>query len=812
MSLLSGLMDYESRRFHCNTSSRKRRRYNKSSFWIERLDDRLVLAAMSFTYIDRFGPNDDVVDSTADDFNGDGIVDLAGVDVNHNEAFILAGNGDGTFQPAVSYRVGTRPMAVASADLDGDGDVDLVTANRGSRNVSVLLNNGDGTLADRINYRIGFETGRDIVIADLNADTHLDLAVSSFGGAVGVLLSDSQGGFSDGVTYRVGDAAHLIAGDINADGHFDLVAGGRGGRADTGTLVLINSGDGTFQNTEHYGQESASFAAMALGDLNSDGKLDLAFGGGAHGGCNVSILLGNSDAVLAASGDYHAGHLVHRGLLMRDFNNDGNLDLAVDNHSAPISILSGNGDGTFRDPVSYIMPFDVGPMTAADFNGDDLLDIAFTTSGHGLGVLLNTSDTTPIPGDTNSDGRFDQLDIVSVLRAGKYLTGAAASFAEGDFNGDGVFDQRDIVTVLQSGGYLQQPDGDDPGLFALSDQCIGSRLNGSVDVALGDLDADGDLDAFFGNFDDSGRRTTEVWLNNGNGVLTQLGQRSSSGARYAAVALGDMDGDGDLDAFMGRELLLNDGNGVFENSGQRIGSSPYDVVLGDVDGDGDLDAFLANVDSLANEVWLNDETGVLVDSGQRLGRSTTRGAAMGDIDGDGDLDVVDVADVWLNDGNGQFEATGQRLGSLTFSTVDLADLDGDGDLDAFVVRGVDAGANSRAIPNSVWLNDGQGTFQDSAQTLGNDNSFDVSLADLDGDGDTDALVTNGYSRNMGYRPNVVWVNDGSGKFQDLGEKHEASNSLATALGDVDGDGDIDAVIANWSEGNRVWINNTNRNS
>ena len=122
------------------------------------------------------------------------------------------------------------------------------------------------------------------------------------------------------------------------------------------------------------------------------------------------------------------------------------------------------------------------------------------------------------------------------------------------------------------------------------------------------------------------------------------------------------------------------------------GSYSVGISLGDVDGDGDLDAFIANVQDQANKVWLNDGSGTFTDSGQSLGGSWSYDIALGDMDGDGDLDafVVNCVDqankVWLNDGSGTFTDSGQSLGGSWSVGIALGDLDGDGDLDAFVAN------------------------------------------------------------------------------------------------------------------------------
>jgi hypothetical protein len=343
------------------------------------------------------------------------------------------------------------------------------------------------------------------------------------------------------------------------------------------------------------------------------------------------------------------------------------------------------------------------------------------------------------------------------------------------------------------------------GIFTDSSQSLGGA--DTFGVALGDLDGDGALDAFVVN---ELSQPDEVWLNNGAGNFINSGQ-SLGTFDSQQVALGDLDGDGDLDAFVttkqGSKVWLNEGSlqgGTLGNftAGQNVnGVNNFSLALGDVDGDGDLDAIVGH----SVTVYLNDGVGNFTDSSQSLGGGNNHSLALGDLNGDGDLDLfVGHSDgipdkVWFNDGAGNFTDSGQSLSSSP-TRVALGDLDGDGDLDAFVAHG--------GQPDKVWRNNGAGFFTDTGQNLGSSVGLAVALGDVDGDGDLDAFVGN-----RGFPPvitdaNKVWLNDGTGNFTDTVQSLGNSASTSVVLGDLDGDGDLDAFIGNQNPGgaNAVWLN------
>ena len=318
---------------------------------------------------------------------------------------------------------------------------------------------------------------------------------------------------------------------------------------------------------------------------------------------------------------------------------------------------------------------------------------------------------------------------------------------------------------------------------------------------MGDLNKDGNLDAFVTN-NDSGH-PNEVWLNDGSGTFTDSTQRLGS-SNSKDAALGDLDGDGDLDAFVvnsdsqANRVWINNGSGTFIDSTQELGNlSSQSVALGDLNGDGNLDAFIAN--SAENKVWLNDGAGNFTESTQDLGSSNSTGVALGDLDNDGDLDAF-VSNstsqgnkVWINEGTGTFSDSNQSLGDSNSSGISLGDLNNDGNLDAFVVNWDQA--------NKVWINDGSGAFSASTQNLGNKKSTEVALGDLDNDGNLDAYVSNHLNQ-----ANEVWINNGSGTFSESQTNNEAE-SLDADMGDLDGDGDLDVFVGNYGgQANKVWLN------
>jgi hypothetical protein len=328
-------------------------------------------------------------------------------------------------------------------------------------------------------------------------------------------------------------------------------------------------------------------------------------------------------------------------------------------------------------------------------------------------------------------------------------------------------------------------------------------------VALGDLDGDGDLDAVFSNMDVA----SEVWMNDGLGRFTNSGQ--FLGGYAHGVGIGDLDGDGDPDLLFAQatssyssRVYLNDGTGRFSASrytlDDRTESANF-LSLFDADGDGDLDAgvYYAN---RTNVLYLNNGMAQFEAFGPRIPGM----ACWGDVDGDGDVDAVVQRfeggySIRLNHGDGTFEEAGIVNAPTTFSPGSFAvgDVDADGDLDIICA----CGGPTPDMPLTMLRNNGAGGFSYVPESHLMTSLARVSLGDLNGDGSLDVFLGCIES------PNIIGLGNGSGGFIDMGTRL-GGNTMegVSGIGDLDGDGDLDLFVAIYGQGgpNEVWLNTTGK--
>jgi len=337
--------------------------------------------------------------NVAADFNGDGIMDLAAADGPNNRVLVMLGKGDGTFQTAVPYQVGTTPSSLISADFDNDNKLDIAVADSDG-GIYVLQGNGDGTFHVDPIISVAGSGPWDLAVGDFNGDGKLDLAcVNQTSNTVSIFLGNGnatfngEGFFQPPATIATNPGPSQIAvGDFNGDGILDLAVANFGGFMGDTVSVFIGKGNGTFQPKVDYSTNLAPLSVVTA-DFNGDGKLDLAVAAscGSSSPCGrpgvVSILLGNGDGTFQNHTDYPAGWFPYT-VIAGDFNGDGKLDVAVtDLDSNQVTILSGAGDGTFQNLGALSTTASPVGLLAADFNRDGNMDFAVGT-GSNINILL----------------------------------------------------------------------------------------------------------------------------------------------------------------------------------------------------------------------------------------------------------------------------------------------------------------------------------------------------------------------------------------------------------------------------------------
>ncbi len=365
---------------------------------------------------------------------------------------------------------GLMAAATTVGDFNGDGNPDIAVSDSTNNVVQVFVGNGDGTFKTGASYAVGMGA-YSLDSSDLNNDGKLDLiVVNEQDSTVSVLLGNGDGTFQAQSTYAIGTSSEsygpsqVAVGDFNGDGNLDLVV-----VVASGVSILFGNGDGTFQPEMTYPIEAPDYydlgdlgalapvdpLSVAIGDFNGDGKLDLAT---ANGGIydestyddNVSVLLGNGDGTFQPAQFYTIGDQ-STSVAAGDFNGDGKLDLAVtvgtsnvifEEYSA-IWVLIGIGDGTFQSSATYRLPDESfpGSIHVSDFNGDHNADLAVTSV---LGAYTAGTQDLVFVVLGNGDGTFQPEQ--GYLPAST-ATGSSIDLGVGDFNGDG---KPDLVALEQT--------------------------------------------------------------------------------------------------------------------------------------------------------------------------------------------------------------------------------------------------------------------------------------------------------------------------------------------------------------------------
>jgi hypothetical protein len=329
------------------------------------------------------------------DLNGDGKLDLAvsNYDPSPSRVSVLLGDGHGAFGAHADFTVGLGTKGIASGDLNGDGKRDLVAANYTSSNISVLIGDGLGGFGTHVDFA-AFGNPFCVALGDLDGDGRLDaVVVTSFGG-IDVFRGDGMGGFGPPTFFQglsgslTGD---VILADVNRDGKLDVVVGHGPGNQ---VAVYLGDGHGSF-GAPSYFATGTNPMSVAVGDVNGDGKLDVATANFSTSNTpgTVSVLLGNGLGGFGPHVDITVG-ISARAVAMGDVNGDGRLDLVVANAgSQTVSVLLGDGNGSFSQRADFGVGKYPVVVAVADLNGDGRGEIASGSQNGGYVAILGNQGT-----------------------------------------------------------------------------------------------------------------------------------------------------------------------------------------------------------------------------------------------------------------------------------------------------------------------------------------------------------------------------------------------------------------------------------
>lgn len=594
---------------------------------------------------------------------------------------------------------GNPLMAFVTADLNGDGFLDLVVSHVVNPNTSqpsteMLLGNGNGTFKSGVFLT---PTGA-VTVDDFNGDGKLDIAV--LGTSVVVMLGAGDGTFTAGPTTGTALTGVMMGGDFNGDGKRDLLIGGN--------VLLGNGGGGFSAGPATSGIDSYLLGiagTVAVGDFDNDGRSDVAIASSGF----VSIYLGKGDGTFKA-GERYAALPDAKQISVTDIDGDDIPDLILgtstsgvytagggDSQIPMLQLLMGRGDGTFADaPMigGHYDPLISGPQIAsADFLGNGKLSLLTTAQ------LLTSSSTTLQLQLTSVDGTGQlTTPVTSSINNSSFSTAmVAASDIDGDGKPDTVLAGSALAILFNQGG----------GAFgAEQDYALASR---AVSLVVGDFNGDGHRDVAVGVAPPNGQAGTSgvfVFLGQAGGTLLAPVKIDAS-VNPAALASGDLDGDGRTDLVVGDEgtgptrtvgllhVYLGKSDGTFTTVAAPTTAATFytNVAIGDMNGDGKPDLVVTGttgttIGALTPTLYTLTGRGdgtfatALVQALQGQDGIGPNSIALADFDHDGKLDVAvgnsnDFSEVMLGQGDGTYSPTLLALAQRP-TTLAAADLTGDG--------------------------------------------------------------------------------------------------------------------------------------
>ncbi len=631
---------------------------------------------------------------------------------------------------------------------------------------------GADTFIHAAQYSVPIFEPTQMVVADFNADTYPDIALLGndyyyYATSVSILFGNADGTFLPAVKVAdVDQGMSMTVGAFDAGPTVDIVVG----QVNGSIAFYAGNGDGTFQSavvSTFPGPPPAPFA-LAAGQFGSSPSLDLVAG---DGNLTVSILIGNGDGTFAAPATFPAGTGT-RSIAVGDVNGDGDLDVAATGASNAVAILLGNGNGSLGAPQLFLGGTNLNDVHLADLDGDGDLDIAVACETY-AGVMLG-----------NGNGTFQA--------AQKFPAGPAPRYVGiGDFDGDGVPDLAVGSRTTYGPAVVRVLLGSGNGSF-LPDATYAASAD-LTSLVVADFGADGNVDVAGAS---GYENLVSVLLGNGDGSLAAV-RSDALGIQPGRLAQGDFNGDGLTDLVAGGQysvrILLATVAGGFA-LGQTIAIPGYfnPVAVGDFDNDGILDLL---VSSFETSLYPGRGDGTF---GEPIIATTSghTGAAVvaADYNQDGNLDFAafsdnsDQFDVVLGKGDGTFQPPQNAFTFYVTSAAIAFDVNGDETPDLVTSNGRDCCYGADTL--TVLLGRGDGTFDPPVSYPAGQMPTDLTAADFTGD-DVPDLVTANHDGTI-----AILLNNGDGTFGSPALVGLGWRPSSVVAADFDGDGNTDIVTAN----------------
>lgn len=557
------------------------------------------------------------------------------------------------------------------------------------------------------------------------------------------------------------------------------------------------------------GGTAGGVMAIVMNDVNGDGHLDILTSNSVHSDKgplgSVSVLLGNGDGTFQPPVGYALGATA-QAIAMNDFNGDGQVDIAVTSfYGNNVSVLLGNEDGTFQEQQASPAGSAPEAIAVADVNGNGVQDILVANNAGAVSVLLG-----------NGDATFQAPQTFDVQ------TSTLISIAAMDFNGDGYIDVA--VTGAAGGQDVSVLFGNGDGSFQPSQNFTGATTGyDTTMVAAADIDADGFSDLVVSSHDISSDRATgkiNVLMNNGDGSF-QAPVAYGTGTHPRTVTLADVNGDDKLDIVTPNDgpgwgldgsttsVLLGNGDGTFQPE-MRTGITATGIwasAVGDVNDDGHPDVVNANAVAPGTvTVMLGRGDGSFQTQNNYILGDTTRTnprkVVTADFNGDGYSDIVTAGNstsILISNGDGTYKKPVEKP-LLVTGVVAASDVNGDDMLDIVVAS---ANADTRTGEIAVFLGLGDGTFQTPLYSPVGPPITEIIVSDVNGDGNPDVAAVPAF---MAQRQVIaVLLGNGDGTFQAAKSYAAGARPEHLAVMDLNDDGTKDVVVTNRLEQSTISV-------